>query len=136
MLAQQVSVFAGHHVRVWQAKVVGVFDPRVFLVETATRFRDPIGFRDRVLVMVDPGALRVPATLLVGSTVTVFGVARTLLGMQVSHEVPWPTMLDPKLVEQLEIHAAVLARSVQTPEGIELTDGGASQRQFTTRLKR
>jgi hypothetical protein len=57
----------------------------------------------------------------VSSSVTVSGVARTLLGMQAGGEVAWPTELRPEVVERLEIHAAVLATSIQTPEGIELT---------------
>jgi hypothetical protein len=130
MLAEEVSTLAGHAVKVWEAKVVGVFEPNVFLVESATRsFRDRVGFRDRVIVLINPGALRVPATLLVGSAVTIFGVARTVLGLQVSREVPWPEVLDQKLTERLEIRAAVLARSVQTAEGVELTDNPPLQQQ-------
>jgi hypothetical protein len=129
-VADGVSALAGHRVRVEQARVVGIFEPRVFLMETASRgSRWPVGFRDRVLVFIYPGALRVPATLLVGSTVTVFGVVRTLLGVRVTNEVPWPSLLNPKLVERLEIGAAVLATSVQTPDQVELTDTGPSQRQ-------
>ena len=71
--------------------------------------------------MIEPGPLRVSAAEVVSSTVTVLGVARTLLGMQVAREVPWPAELRPDQVERLEIRAAVLATSVQTPEGIELT---------------
>jgi hypothetical protein len=74
-----------------------------------------------VLVLVDPGALRVPAAAIVTSTVTVLGIARTLLGAQVTGEVAWPIELRPEVVERLEIRAAVLATSVQTPDGVELT---------------
>jgi hypothetical protein len=131
-LAEGVSELAGHDVKVLYAKVVGVFNPSVFVVETATRDGGTwaSGFRDRVIVLIHPGALRVPATLVVGSTVTVLGVARTLLGVQVTREVPWPPPLDRKLVDRLEIRAAVLAHSVQTPEGVELTAvvGAAARR--------
>jgi hypothetical protein len=58
----------------------------------------------------------------VASTVKVVGVARTLLGAKVSAEVPWPAKLDRDLVGRLEVRAAVLATSVQTAEGTELTD--------------
>ena len=59
---------------------------------------------------------------LVASTVTVFGVARTVLGVQVTGEIPWPSRLDRQLIDRLEIRAALLATSVQTAEGVELTD--------------
>jgi hypothetical protein len=98
-----------------------VFEPRVFLIETQTALRPAIGNRDRVLVFVEHGALRVAAESLVASTVTVSGIARTLLGMQVTQEVPWPAVLTRKAVERLEIRVAVLADSVETSEGVDLT---------------
>jgi len=58
--------------------------------------------------------------------VTVSGVARTLLGMQANHDVPWPPVLTRDEVKRLEIKAAVLARSVRTPEGIDLVVRSAS----------
>jgi hypothetical protein len=64
----------------------------------------------------------VPPSSLVASTVTVFGVARTVLGVQVTGEIPWPSTLDRQLIDRLEIGAALLATSVQTAEGVELTD--------------
>src|SRR5919108_1454787 len=113
MLAASIGQLAGQTVRVPQARVVGLFNPRVFVVDTASRLPALPGTRGRVLVFVDPGALRVADTTLVASTVTVLGVARTLLGMQVSGEVAWPVSLRPEVVERLEIRAAVLAASVQ-----------------------
>jgi hypothetical protein len=127
-LALQVSELAGHAVRLPYARVVGVFEPNVFLVETDTQFRPFLGNRQRVVVLVDRAALRVPAATLVDSTVTVLGVARTLLGVQVTREVPWPSVLNRNLVDRLEIRAAVLASSVQTAEGVELTDAPAPPR--------
>lgn len=121
MLAAQIGELAGHGVRVPYARVVGVFNPRAFLIDTSTRLPPITGHRARVLVLVERGALTVPPAAIVASTVTVAGVARTLLGVQVSREVPWPTELDPETVERLEIRAAVLAASVQTAEGVELT---------------
>lgn len=121
-LADQIGDLAGHHVRVPYARVVGVFDPRAFLIDTSTSVPPAIGNRDRVLVLVEGGALRIPAESLVTSTVTVDGVARTLLGMQVSAEVPWPARLDRATIERLEIRAAILATSVHTADGVELTD--------------
>ena len=121
-LADQIGDLAGHHVRVPYARVVGVFEPRAFLIDTSTSLPPAIGNRNRVLVFVDGGALRVPAETLVASTVTVEGVARTLLGMQVTAEAPWPARLDRATIDRLEIRAAILATSVHTADGVELTD--------------
>ncbi len=120
-LASQIGELAGHMVKVPYSRVVGLFNPRVFLIDTATRLPPIKGHRDRVLVFVEPGGLSVTAASIVATTVTVVGTARTLLGMQVSREVPWPTELRPESVERLEIKAAVLATSVQTADGVELT---------------
>ncbi len=121
-LALMISELAGQRVRVPDARVVGVFEPRVFVIETASRLGPFPGQRDRVVVLIQPGALRVPPSSIVASTVTVFGVARTVLGIQVTGEIPWPSKLDPQLIDHLEIRAALLATSVQTAEGVELTD--------------
>jgi hypothetical protein len=121
-LADSIDELAGHHVRVPYARVVGLFDPSTFLIESAMPLPLAIGNRDRVLVLVEGGALRLPAASIVSSTVTVVGVARTLLGVQVTAEVPWPAKLDRETVERLEVRAAILATSVQTADGIELTD--------------
>ena len=118
-LASLVDTLAGRSIRLISTRVVGVFDPRVFLVESQARLR-PILERNRVLVFIETGTLRVTPASLVASTVTLSGVARTLLGMQVSSEVPWPTALTPDAVKHLDIRAAILARSVRTPEGIDL----------------
>jgi hypothetical protein len=120
-LADQIDELAGQRVRVPNSRVVGVFNPRVFLVDTATRLPPSVGNRDRLVVLIQPGELRVAATSIVGSTVTLDGVARTLLGMQVTGEVPWPVELRPQVIERLEIRAAVLATSVRTADGVELT---------------
>jgi len=119
-LGDQLNSFAGRLVRLPNARVVGVYDPRVFLVDTQTEL-PPLVARTRVLVFIEAGALGVDAATLVASTVTVSGVARTLLGMKVTREVPWPPALTPQLVEHLDIKAAVLARSVQTADGVDLT---------------
>jgi hypothetical protein len=118
-LASLVDSLAGGSVRLPYARVVGVFDPRVFLIETQTPLL-PIIDRNRVLVFIESGTLRVDPAVLVASTVTVSGVARTLLGMQANHDVPWPAVLTRDAVKRLEVKAAVLARSVRTPEGIDL----------------
>jgi hypothetical protein len=114
-----VDSLAGRSIRLTSARVVGVFDPRVFLVDTRTML-PPVVDRDRVLVFIETGTLRVAPVLLVASTVTLSGVARTVVGMQVSREVPWPAALTPDAVKRLDIRAALLASSVRTPEGIDL----------------
>jgi hypothetical protein len=120
-LAAQIGELAGLAVRVPYSRVVGVFNPCALLIDTATRLPPVPGHRARVLVLIEPaGGLRVSADDVVASTVTVVGVARTLLGMRVSGEVAWPSELRPEVVERLEIRAAVLAQSVQTAEGVEL----------------
>jgi hypothetical protein len=119
-LADAIDQLAGTNVRVPNARVVGVFNPRVFVVDTEMRLSSP-GYRDRVLVFVESGGLTVSRTTIVGATVRISGVARTLLSMQVTREVPWPPELNPDTVKRLEIRAAVLANSVHTPEGVELT---------------
>jgi hypothetical protein len=132
-LASTVSELAGHNVRVPGARVVGVFEPRVLVIDTAARFTALRGSRDRIIVLIHPGALRVSPKSIVGSTVTVSGVARTVLGVQVTAEVPWPSVLDRKLVDRLEIRAALLATSVQTADGVELTDQAPPNRRRASR---
>ena len=56
----------------------------------------------------------------------ILGVARTLLGLRVSPEIPWPSTLDRDRIERLEVRAGVLATSVQTAEGTELTQRSPS----------
>jgi hypothetical protein len=120
-LADTIEELAGYSVKVPYARIVGVLNPRAIVIDSAASLRPPLGNRDRLLVLVDGRALAVPPTLVVGSTVTIVGIARTLLGLQVGHEVPWPAELRPDVVKRLEIRAAVLARSVQTADGVELT---------------
>jgi hypothetical protein len=121
MLAYHIDSIAGRSVRVPYARVVGVLGPSVFLVDSQAELAPLAGNRARVLVFTKGSTLRVAPALLVGATVTISGVARTLLGMQVSADGPWPVTLTPDAVKHLEIKAAILATSVQTPDGVELT---------------
>lgn len=122
MLAANVEELAGERVRILNARVVGLIEPSVFLVEPATRYPKPMGTRDRMVILIENGgALRVPTDLLVGSIVTIEGVVRTVLGVRTTSDVPWPARLEQDAVERLEIRGVVLARSVQTAEGVELT---------------
>lgn len=120
VLVADLDAFAGQPVRVLNARVVGLLGPGAFLVEPATHFLKDMGTRDRIVVLVRDGELSVPAELVVGAVVIVQGVARTLLSVQVTREVPWPARLEPDTVKRLEVRAALLATSVQTAEGTEL----------------
>ncbi|OLB63350.1 MAG: hypothetical protein DMG04_23230 [Acidobacteria bacterium] len=129
-LGDQIDTLAGRSVRLPYSRVVGVLDPRVFVIDSQTKLPPVVGNRSRVLVFIDTGSLRVEPAVLVGSTITVSGIARTLLGMQMGREVSWPPALTREAVEHLEIRAAVLAKSVTTVEGIDLVQ---SLRQTPTR---
>jgi hypothetical protein len=125
-LAAILDEVAGREVRVVDARVVGVLEPNAFLIEPATSYEKAMGERDRMLVLMNEGALRAPAALLVGSTVAVAGAARTLAGMQVARDAPWPPQLAPATVKRWEVRGAILATSVQTADGVELTDRAAA----------
>ena len=127
-LVSLIGEVAGFNVRVPYARVVGLFDSQSFLIDTAAQIPESLfGFRDRVLVLLDGAKLRMPAEDLVASTVTVEGVARTLLGVQAAADVPWPSRLNSDAVKRLEVRAAVLATSVRTADGVELTDRPRNQ---------
>ncbi len=126
MLAGSIEQLAGTRVIVSGARSVGMFGPRALVIDTATRLAPAQERRDRVLVLIEHGEIRIDPEWIVGSTVHVTGVARTVLGMQVTREVPWPAELDRERIERLGIRAAVLASSVQTPDGVELTHATAT----------
>jgi len=65
--------------------------------------------------------LAVPRPPIAIAPVTIVGVARTLLGIQAGHDVPWPDSLTRRELDRLDVRAAVLATSVQTADGVELT---------------
>ena len=118
----QIEELSGSEVRILQARVLAVINPRALLIESALPLSPMIGGRDRLIVLVQPGGIRVDAAAIVGTNVTVLGTARTVLGLQVSGEVPWPTELTRARVDQLDVRGAVLATSVQTDDGVELTN--------------
>jgi hypothetical protein len=128
-LAELIDSVGGRDVMLPRSRVLAVINPRAFLIESASALPARTGTLDRVLVLIDAGALRVDPRSLVGSNVRVRGVARSLLGIQVTAEVPWPPELAPEMVKRLEIRAAVLATSVETPDGVELTDRPILRRQ-------
>jgi hypothetical protein len=120
-LAKMIDEIGGRRVLVTKAKVIAILNPRAFLIESAAALAPFAGSLDRVLVLIDDGMLRVEAADLIDSNVRVFGIARTLLGLQTTAEVPWPPELTREALKRYEIRAAVLARSVQTSDGVELT---------------
>jgi hypothetical protein len=121
--AELIDEIGGRQVQLPRSKVLVVLNPQAFLIESSSLLPAMKGTYDRVLVLVDPaaGALRVEPALLVGSNVIVGGTARTLLGMQTSGEVAWPPILTREVTDRFEIKAVVLASSVQTADGVELT---------------
>lgn len=119
MLAAFPDSFAGADVRLTRARIVKVYGPRVFVIESQAPFRSRIE-RNRVLVFVQPGSVRADAAVLDGATVTVAGVARTLDGMRLSRDMAWPSDLTAHALSRLDVQAAIVARSVQTAEGVDL----------------
>jgi hypothetical protein len=121
-LAELIDEIGGRRITLPKARVIAVLSPRVFLIESSS-FLTPLPRHfDRVVVLVDGGALRIEPGLIVESNVKILGVARTLVGMQMTREVPWPPELTREVLKRYEIRAAVLASSVQTADGVELTD--------------
>jgi hypothetical protein len=120
-LAQLIDEVGGRPVTLPRARVLAVLNPQSLLIESASPLQATIGMLDRVLVLIDGGELRLDAASLSGADVRVAGTARTLLGLQVTSEVAWPRQLTPDMVKRLEIRAAVLATSVRTADGVELT---------------
>ena len=120
-LARLIEEVGGRLVTLPRARVLAVLNPQILLIESASPLQATIGMLDRVLVLIGGAELRVDAALLRGTDVHVAGTARTLLGAQVTGEVPWPRELTPDMVKRLEIRAAVLATSIRTADGVELT---------------
>jgi hypothetical protein len=121
-LAQTVSELAGYPVNVQRARILWVVDPHAVVIESDSsmgpRWRD----RGRVLVLIGRDrSLAIPRPPVAIAPVTIVGEARTLLGIQAAHDVPWPEPLTPRVIERLDIRAAILASSVRTAEGVELT---------------
>ena len=121
-LARLIDELGGREIMLPAARVVAVLNPRAFLIESPSELPGAIVNIDRVLVLVDAGSLRVETAAILDSNVKVLGTARTLLGVQTTAEVPWPPELTREVLKRYAIRAAVLARSVQTADGVELTD--------------
>ena len=120
-LARLIDEVGGRAVTLPRARVIAVLNPQVLLIESASPLQATIGMLDRVLVLIGGAEVRVDAAALTGAEVHVAGTARTLLGAQVTGEVPWPRELTPDTIKRLEIRAAVVATSVRTADGVDLT---------------
>ncbi len=126
-LVDFINDFAGQLVSVSHARVVGVFAPGAFLIEPATSYQMMMDYRDRILVLVDGAQLTVSPQAIVSATVSVQGVARTLPDLRMKSGAQWPGRLTPEAIERLEVRAAILARSVRTPDGTELVAAAAAR---------
>ena len=125
-LARLVSEVAGYPVSVPRVRILWVVDSHALVVESDSIFDPTWRDRDRVLVLVERGrALTIPRQPIDIAPVTVVGVARTLLGIQAAHDVPWPGSLTRRELARLDVRAAILASSVQTADGVELTSSVA-----------
>ena len=121
-LASTVSELAGYPVSVPLARIIWVVDQHAVVIESDSTFGPYWRDRGRVLVLLRRDrSLAIPRPPIAIAPVTVIGEARTLLGVQAAHDVPWPDALTRREVERLNIRAAILATSVQTSEGVELT---------------
>ena len=120
-LGYAIDEFAGQRVRIPNARVASVLDPRAFVIESERRYDLGNGFRDRTLVLIDGASLRVTEEQVAGSTVVILGVAKTIVGGRLLTTPPWPASLDRERMKQLEVRAVVIATSVQTADGTELT---------------
>ena len=116
-LADSIEEIAGSPVRVLEARVVEVLDPRAILVEAATKYRALRGQRDRIVVFLQEGGSRNAPELAIGSTVTIVGTARTLVSLRATNEVPWPVRLTQEEIKELEVSGAVVGGAIETAEG-------------------
>lgn len=119
-LLDSIDTIAGQHVRVLDARVLEIIEPRAILVEANTHYRTLRGQRDRILVFTaDRGDANV-GPLAIGSPVIVEGIARTLLSVRATSDVAWPASLDPDDVNELEVRGAIVRAAIITAEGTEI----------------
>jgi hypothetical protein len=115
-LLDSIDTIAGQRVRILDARVLEVIEPRVILVEANTHYRALRGQRDRFLVFVSDGSDANGAQLAMGSRVIVEGTARTLLSIRTTSDVSWPASLDSDDVKDLEVRGAVIRAAILTAE--------------------
>jgi hypothetical protein len=121
-LAHAVGEFAGYPVSVERARILWVVDAHALVIESDSAIGPTWRDRGRVLAVTPRDRLlAIPRPPVDIGPITVVGVARTLLGLQALHEVPWPEPLMRDTIHRLDIRAAIVATSVRTPDGVELT---------------
>ena len=121
-LAQMVGELAGYPVAVQRARLLWVVDAHAVVIESDSSARPEWRDHGRVLVLTTrERSLAIPRPPIAIAPIMVVGVARTLLGVQAGHDVPWPEPLTRRVIERLDIRAAILADSVRTADGVELT---------------
>ena len=126
-LAQVVSELAGSPVNVQRARILWVVDSHAVVIESDSVLDPTWRDRGRVLVMLERNrSLAIPRSPVSIAPVNVVGIARTLLGIQAAQDVPWPQALTRREIERLGIRAAILATSVRTSDGVELTSSTAA----------
>jgi hypothetical protein len=127
-LAQLVSEIAGTPVQVPHARILWVIDAHAIVIESDSLFDPTWRDRSRVLVVLDRSRfLAIPNPPVAIAPVDVVGIARTLLGIQASQGMLWPPALRRREVERMDIKAAVLASSIRTSDGVELTSSTAPE---------
>ena len=126
-LSQVVSELAGSPVNVPRARLLRVVDTHAVVIESDSLFDPTWRDRGRVLVLLERNrSLAIPRSPVSIAPVNVVGIARTLLGIQAAQDVPWPQALTRREIERLGIRAAILASSVRTADGVELTSSAAA----------
>ena len=126
-LAQIVSELAGSPVNVQRARIIWAIDPHAIVIESDSVFDPTWRDRDRVLVLLERSrTLSIPRPPVAIAPINVVGIARTLLGIQAAQDVPWPQALTRREIERLRVRAAILATSVRTADGVELTSSTAT----------
>jgi len=126
-LSQIVSELAGSPVNVQRARILWVIDSHAVVIESDSVFDPTWRDRGRVLVMLERSrTLAIPRPPVSIAPVNIIGIARTLLGIQAAQDVPWPQALTRREIERLGIRAAILASSVRTSDGVELTSSTAA----------
>lgn len=126
-LAQVVSELAGSPVNVQRARILWVVDTHAVVIESDSTFDPTWRDRGRVLVVLERNRLlAIPRSPVAIAPVNVVGIARTLLGIQAAQDVPWPQALTRREIERLRVRAAILASSLRTSDGVELTSSTAA----------
>jgi len=127
-LAQLVSAIAGTPVQVPGARILWVVDPHAIVIESDSLFEPTWRDHSRVLVVLErTRSLAIPNPPIAIAPVDVTGIAKTLLGIQAGQGMLWPPALRRREVERMDIKAAVLATSIRTSDGVELTSSPAPE---------